>query len=116
MDSVFVDLDGNSTFVLSRVDFLEGCFLDKIGLGGSSGRPEVETEGLAADAEADMDPDLSFLSSLAGVLTAETGGVVDSFMSIAEDESRLERSSLCDKSCRYSSSSCRLRSSYNPSS
>jgi len=56
--------------------------------------------------------------SFAGVFkaVAVTGGVVASVASMAEDESRLERSSLCEMSCRYSSSSCRLRSSYSPSS
>ena len=110
---------GNSALalVLSRVDFLEICFLAKIGLGGSSVvGPEV---GLAADADAEaVDTVRSFLSSFAGVLSAVavTGGVVASVTSMADDESRLDRSSLCDMSCRYSSSSCRLRSSYSPSS
>lgn len=84
-----------------------------MGLGGSSGAEAVDiAEGLAADVEAEMEPARSF----AGVLMAEIGGVVDSVASMADEESRLDRSSLCEISCRYSSSSCRFRSSYSPSS
>ena len=111
---------GNSAFVLSRVDFLDGCFFANIGLGGSSIGPlgllaDTEAEAEAwAEADMEMEGALSF----AGVFNAVavTGGVVASLASMAEDESKLDKSSLCEMSCRYSSSSCRLRSSYNPSS
>ena len=106
-----IDLIMGSAFVLSIVDFLEGCFFAKIGLEGSSldgGPPGVEV--LMADVG------LSFFSSLAGVLaTAGAGAGVEggefSVISMTLEESRFESSSCWAKSCRYSSSSCRLRSS-----
>lgn len=99
-----------SAFVLSIVDFLDGCFfVDRIGLGGSS----VET-GPAGVEVLIADGDFSFFSSLAGVLGIAgegVGGGETSEISMTLDESRLDSSSLCARSCRYSSSSCRLRSS-----
>jgi len=44
--SAFVAFVGNSALVLSRVDFLDGCFFANIGLGGSS----VGPLGLLAEA------------------------------------------------------------------
>jgi hypothetical protein len=69
--SAFVTF-GNSAFVLSKVDFLDGCFLAMIGLGGSS----IGGAGLDADEGIEIDGE----RSLAGVLgaVAVTGGVVDS--------------------------------------
>lgn len=110
-----MDLIMGSAFVLSIVDFLDGCFLPMIGLVGSSlagAPPAPEVEVLMVDVG------FSFFSSLAGVLAtagagagAGVGGGESSVRSMTLDESRLESSSLCARSCRYSSSSCRLRSS-----
>ena len=63
---------GNSTLVLSSVDFLDGCFFAIIGDGGSS----VAGTGLAVDDGSDIEGVRSFAGVFGAV--AVTGGVVDS--------------------------------------
>lgn len=97
-----------SALVLSIVDFLDGCFLPWIGLDGSSAAAApagVEVDVLRAGV------DFSFFSSFAGVFMTDGGGGEASVGSTILAESRFDRSSLCEMSCRYSSSSCKLRSS-----
>jgi len=65
-------LAGNSAFVLSSVDFLDGCFFAIIGDGGSS---EVGA-GLAVDDGSEIEGVRSFAGVFGTV--AVTGGVVDS--------------------------------------
>lgn len=85
-----MDLIIGSAFVLSIVDFLDGCFLPCIGLEGSStvvGPAGVDVEVLMAGV------DFSFFSSFAGVLMMDGGGGEDSEGSTRLAESRLDRSS-----------------------
>jgi hypothetical protein len=65
-------LAGNSTLVLSSVDFLDGCFFAIIGDGGSS----VVGTGLAVDDGSEIEGVRSFAGVFGAV--AVTGGVVDS--------------------------------------
>lgn len=58
--------------ILSRVDFLDGCFFAMIGEGGSS----IGGAGLAVDDGSEIDGVLSFAGVFSAV--AVTGGVVDS--------------------------------------
>ena len=70
-DSTFA-LEGNSAFVLSSVDFLDGCFFASIGDGGSS----VGGTGLAVDDGSEIEGVRSFAGVFGTV--AVIGGVVDS--------------------------------------